>query len=506
MTVRSGRRLRLAFAGLSHETNTFAVQPADLAWFTDAGILRGDQIVAEYATSSADVAGFLAAAEAFDVDVVPLLYTFAPPCGTITSDAFETIVGEIVQLIRDGGPWDGVLLAQHGAAVSEAYPDADGEVVRRVREAMGPTVAIGQTHDMHANVSPQMVANSTVTTIYRTNPHLDAKERALECAGLILRTIRGEIHPTQVLVQIPAAIEIVRQDTKESPMREICADLETVLQRPGILSASVAEGYPWADVEEMGMAFLTVADGDTATARDAAHWMAERAWARRHEFVGHAPTADEALAGADRELAAGAAMPIVLMDVGDNIGGGGTADSTVLLEAAQRLGIRGFGAILFDPAAVAACESAGVGGRVALEVGGHLDNRYLGPVRVTGQVRSLTDGVFEDPLPTHGGIRFFDAGRTAVLDTTDGHTLLLTARVSMPLSPVQWTAAGVDPVAFRIIAAKGVVSPQPGYRRVASKIVLVDTPGVTANDLRLFDYRHRRRPLIPLERDATFPG
>jgi microcystin degradation protein MlrC len=193
------------------------------------------------------------------------------------------------------------------------------------------------------------------------------------------------------------------------------------------------------------------------------------------------------------------------MDVGDNIGGGGPGDSTILLEAAQRLGIRGFLCILFDPASVAACDQAGVGATVTLDVGARTDDRHGRPIRVTGGVRTLTDGSYEDPEPTHGGFRFFEAGRTAVLDTTDGHTIILTTRLVAPISLAQLTAAGVDPRANRVIAAKGVVSPRPAYGRIASEIVLVDTPGVTANDLAGFDYRNRRRPLFPLERDAVYP-
>jgi microcystin degradation protein MlrC len=499
--------IRLALAGISHETNTFSTVPADLDWFADEGILRGDEIRAMYASSRADVAGFLAAEGAFDVRVEPLLFTYANPSGTITADAFESIVGEIVDLVARGGPWDGVLLAQHGAAVAEGFPDADAEVIRRVRDVVGPGVPIGMTNDMHANLSPAMIAGTDVTTVYRTNPHLDARDRGLECAGLIVRTIRGEIRPVQALEQLPGAIEIVRQYTAVSPMREVCDDLDAILRRPGILTASVAEGYPWSDVQKMGMAVLAVADGDGSVAREAAQWLAERTWARRTEFVGHEPGPEAALRAADRDappVGPDGAGPIVLMDVGDNIGGGGPGDSTILLETAQRLGIRGFLCILFDPAAVRICADTGEGGVVTTTVGAHTDERHGRPVRVTGRVRRLTDGRFEDPEPVHGGYRFFDAGPTAVLDTTDGHTIVLTSRLLAPVSLAQLPAAGVDPRSARIIAAKGVVSPRPAYERVASSIVLVDTPGVTANDLRGFAYRHRRRPLFPLESTASY--
>jgi microcystin degradation protein MlrC len=121
-----------------------------------------------------------------------------------------------------------------------------------------------------------------------------------------------------------------------------------------------------------------------------------------------------------------------------------------------------------------------------------------------GHIRTLTDGRYEDPEPTHGGFRFFDAGPTAVLDTADHHTIVLTSRLVPPVSLAQLRAAGVDPHTARIIAAKGVVSPRPAYAPIASEVILVDTPGVTANDLRGFDYRRRRRPLFPLEEDAVY--
>ena len=255
---------------MAHETNTFARHATVYADFEESGILRGEQIVRDYAESHATMAGFLDAGRLPGVDVVPLLFTFTDPKGTITRDAFERICGEMLQLLREQGPWDGVLLGQHGAAVSEDYPDMDGEVAARVRAVVGPDVPIGMSPDMHANLSQKMIDNVDVTVVYRTNPHLDPRPRALECAELIVRTIRGEIRPVQALEMPPVVINIVKQFTGEEPMRGIVADAEAVIQRPGMLSASVAEGYPYADVAEMGMAFLAISDGDAIAARSGA--------------------------------------------------------------------------------------------------------------------------------------------------------------------------------------------------------------------------------------------
>jgi microcystin degradation protein MlrC len=492
--------MRLAMLGVSHETNTFSSRPTTYARFERSGILRGDEIRRRYRESQATLAGFFDAADRLGIDVVPLVFATTEPMGTITVDAFDHIVGEMLERLRTGGPWDGVLLAQHGAAVSERHPDMDGEIVARVRAVVGPGVPVGLALDMHANVSRRMVEHATVTVIYRTNPHLDARPRAEECAELVARAARGEIRPVQALETPPLVINIVRQCTDEEPMRSVVAGIPAVLARPRLLSASVAEGYPYADVAEMGMSFLAVSDADPTAARAAARWLADGAWARRAEMEGAVAMPEEAL----RRAAAAPRGPVVLMDVGDNIGGGGAADSTVLLALAKRLGVGRYLQTLYDPEAVGRCLAAGVGATITLAVGAKTDRNHGEPVEVTGRVRVMTDGRYEDPGPTHAGQRFYDGGPTVVLETTDEHTLVLVSERVGNTSIQQMYAAGVRPETQQIVVAKGVVSPRPAYAPIAAEIILVDTPGVTSANLSRFTYRRRRRPLYPFERDAEY--
>ena len=488
--------MRLAALGLYHETNTFASPPTTYDVIERAGILRGDAIRRKYRDSGAIMGGYLEAGERLpDVTVVPLLFTAPTPSGTIARDAFERLLGEMLDLLERHGPWDGVLLGQHGAAVADGFPDADGEVTARVRALVGPDVPIGLTPDMHANLSHRMVAASSIVVGYRTNPHLDPRLRALECATLVARAARGEIRPVQALETPPLVINLLRQFTGEPPMSLLLQRLDDVLARPGILSATIAEGYPYADVPEMGMAFLAIADGDAALARDAARELAAAAWEMRHEFVGDAPAPEDAI----RQAIASPAGPVVLMDVGDNIGGGSPGDSTHLLAAARALGAQRFLQILFDPESVAACLAAGVGQRVSLHVGGKSDSMHGAPIPVSGSVRVLAEGRFEESAPTHGGARFFDQGATAVLETDDAMTLVLTSKLCMPISIRQLRSVGVHPEDYRIVVAKGVVSPRPAYEPIATRIILVNTPGVTSADLSTFHYHHRRRPLFPFE-------
>lgn len=493
--------MRLAALGVSHETNTFSTLPTDYAQFESTGIFRGEDVVREFGGSQATMAGLLAARERPGVEVVPLFFAHAHPFGTITREAFERLAGEMLDLLRAQGPWDGVLLGLHGAAVSEDYPDADGEILRRVRELVGPRVPIGAAHDMHANLSRQMVERATVTTVYQTNPHLDARQRALQCADLIISTVQGDIHPVQALEMPPLLVNILKQFTGEEPMRGLVEAGGAARARPGILSVSVVEGYPYADVPEMGMSFLAIADGDPAGAGAAARDLARTAWERRADLQGQAPSPEAALhraTMADRG-------PVVLMDVGDNIGGGSPADSTILLAEARRQGVRSFLQTLCDPQAVQACIASGVGSEMTLPVGAKTDDRHGQPVTITGCVRTISDGLFEDPRPTHGGFRFFDGGPTVRLDTAEGHTLVLTTKRVGNTSIQQMYSLGIRPEDYRVVVAKGVISPRPAYAPIASEVILVDTPGVTTADLTRFEYRRRRKPLYPFEPEASYP-
>ena len=198
-----------------------------------------------------------------------MIFAITGPIGTITKEAFESINDEMISKLVLLGPWDGVLLSLHGAAVSQAYPDADGEIANRIRTLVGPDVKIGMSVDMHANVSQKMVENVDLMTIYRTNPHLDAKIRAYECGEMLRNAINGEINPVMWLETPPVIINIVKQFTDEDPMKLLMDNLDKTLSQPTIIHGSVAEGYPYADVEEMGMAFLSISDGKIEAAETA---------------------------------------------------------------------------------------------------------------------------------------------------------------------------------------------------------------------------------------------
>ncbi|MEO7650864.1 MAG: M81 family metallopeptidase [Bryobacteraceae bacterium] len=484
---------RVGIAGFLHESNTFLSVPTTYEHFASCSLTRGDALVKRWTGTHHELGGFLAGASQHGLDAVPLLATFAVPSGTITAEAYERIAGEMLDCLRAALPLDGLLLALHGATVSTDFPDADGELLTRIRAVTGPELPIIVTYDLHANVSPAMISGCQAAIAYRSNPHLDQADRGAEAAHLLARVIRGEVRPLQALETPPLLIRISKQYTAEQPSKSLYDDLQEVLTWPGILTASVTMGFYYSDVAEMGAAFFATADGDLDLAQRAARWMADRAWERRADFAGTLPGPAKAVAYAAKS----ARTPVVLMDVGDNVGGGSPGDSTVLLAEVLAQGAPGALVVLYDPESVAACVAAGVRSDVEILAGGKTDSLHGDPVPIRGRVRTLSDGCFTETQVRHGGWSENDQGVTAVVETAEQHTIVLTSRRMAPMSLEQILSAGIHPERKRILIVKGVVAPRAAYAPVAAEIVVVDSPGVTSDNPASFTYRHRRKDMYP---------
>jgi microcystin degradation protein MlrC len=491
---------RVAIAGFLHESNTFLSVPTTIENFRDTSWSEGREIVRRWADTHHELGGMLQGCAEERLESVPLVATYAVPSGAITSETFSQIADALISSLRREMPVDGILLALHGATAASDCRDADGEITRRVRQVVGPGIPVVMTLDLHANISERMIANTDAAITYRSNPHLDQRERGIEAARLLAATLRGEVQPVQAVETPPWIIPICRQYTAEHPVRGLYDFADEIRQWPGILAVNIGLGFYYADVEEMGAAFSVVADRDTALARKAARAIATHAWERRHEFTNNLMSPADAV----RHVARAAATPVGLFDVGDNVGGGSPADSTILFQEVLRQGVSNALVILYDPEAVAACVQAGVRSEVDLPVGAKTDGMHGRPIKLRGRVRTIGDGLFFEREARHGGWGAGDQGVTVVVETAESHTIVLTSRRMAPFYLQQIRSLGVDPAAKRILIVKGVVAPRAAYAPVCAEIVLVDTPGVTANDPRCFSYKHRRPEMFPLEPRAVY--
>lgn len=489
---------RVGIIAFLHESNTFSTQPTTIESFEKDLLLTGEPIRDALQNSHHEVGGFFAGLAEASVEAVPIFAARTLPSGTIDASAFAQLVDQMLRELKNAGDLDGILVAPHGATVSEEHPDADGYWLQRLR-SLRPNVPIIGTLDAHTNLSPLMVESCDALIAYRTNPHLDQKQRGMEAANLLVRTLRGECRPTMAAAFPPMAISIESQCTDEPHLRPLYALADQQLQQNKVLSNSILLGFPYADVEEMGSATIVVTDNDPELAVALSHDLAKEMWSIREDCHGPFVTAEEALDGVTRSD-----QRYCLLDMGDNVGGGSAADGTELVAAIHDRAIGPAFACLFDPEAVQACEKVGVGNELEISVGGKTDELHGKPVRVRATVRSMHDGLFQEPNPRHGGFVEFDQGKTAIIETDTGLTLMLTTRRMVPFSLEQLRSCDIDPLKFRILVAKGVNAPIAAYREAVDSFIRVNTGGSTCADMTQLNYQHRRRPMFPFEPTATF--
>src|SRR5882724_8446584 len=203
--------MRVGIAGLLHESNTFLPRPTVYEDFASTSLVKGADLIERWQGAQHELGGFLEGARQHGFTLAPALAGFAVPSGALTPEAFEQLSRELLDAIEAAGPVDGMLLALHGATVARSFPDADGELLRRVPARLGLHTPIVTTLDLHANISTAMVAHATAIVAYRSNPHLDQRDRGVEAAALLHRILSGRARPVQALETPPMLIRISSQ-------------------------------------------------------------------------------------------------------------------------------------------------------------------------------------------------------------------------------------------------------------------------------------------------------
>jgi microcystin degradation protein MlrC len=486
--------MRVGIIALQHESNTFLAQPTSFEDFEQGALLAGAAIRREYGAAHHEVGGFFQGLEEENLEAVPILLAWAMPGGIVAARALDQLLQAVLVELKAAGDLDGVLVAPHGAAVAENAPDMDGAWLRELRSRVGPQTPIVGTLDLHANLSETMVRATDALIGYRTNPHLDQRERGREAARLMARILRGEVRPTQAAALPLMAINIERQETAASPCREAFEALDDMRDDRHVLSNSLLLGFPYADVHEMGSSVLVITNDEPDLARRLADDFAEYLRLRQNDFAGHLVEIDAAI-----EIAANLPGPVCLLDMGDNVGGGSPGDGTLLADALRKRRANKAFVCLCDPASVQQATKAGIGATLAMQLGGKTNALHGPPLSTTARVRGFYDGRFSESQPRHGGRTHYDMGPTAIVELEEGLTVMLTSRRVAPFSLEQLTSCNIDPRKFQFIVAKGVHAPVAAYAPVCPTLLRVNTPGVTTADMTRLAYHNRRKPLFPFE-------
>ena len=275
-------------------------------------------------------------------------------------------------------------------------------------------------------------------------------------------------------------------------MEPILTAAKQLEEHSDVLAANVALGYPYADVHEAGPSFVVVTDNDLHLAQYEADRLSEMLWNARGQLTLNLPDAAQAV----EQAIESERYPVILVEMGDNIGGGSPGDGTFILAELVRQKAAGYVVVVYDPEAVQNCVQAGVGNSVSLQVGGKVDTLHGNPISIQGNVRLIHDGRYEETQPRHGGQRYHDQGLTVVVAVGDS-LVVLTSRRQTPFSLQQLLSLGIDPTAMRMIVVKAAVAYRAAYEPIAGQIIEVDTPGLTAVNPLHFEYHDLRLPVFP---------
>ncbi|MCL5997466.1 MAG: M81 family metallopeptidase [Chloroflexi bacterium] len=493
---------RIAIGGIVHETNTFAPERTGLAAFAQQSLCEGDELLRRMRDTPTALGGALEGFARAGMQAVPLLYAAATPSGIVTHEAYETLLADLLSRLSAMLPVDGVLLILHGAMVADGQDDCEGDILQRVRAIVGPHCPLIATLDMHGNVSPAMVAAADALVAFDQNPHLDTFERGLEAAAIMQRMLAGGLHTTTALARPPLLLSALTTWTEQPPLRPVHERAQQWERDPHVVNVSVMGGFAYADTPYSGVSVIVTTDGEPALAQQIADELAGIAWAHRDAAAYTGLPVDEAV---QRAMAASRG-PVILADVGDNIGGGSPGDGTALLRALLDAGAQAAAVILTDPQAVERAVQAGTGADVEMLVGGKCDTWHGEPVWVRGRVERLTDGHYAVAGNDHFAQlygREVNMGRCAVLSCGQAQgavvRVVLNERKTPPGDLAQLRSQGITPEEQKIIVVKSAVAFRGAYQPIAAWIFEVDTPGLCAADLRRFTYHKMPRPIFPLD-------
>ncbi len=488
---------RILSAEISHETNTFSILPTTLGLYRARRYYRREEIAKAFSGTRTEMGAHLDAAEKHGWEMVQPIAAAATPGGKTPAGDWAHLRGAVLEACKEG-PFDGVLLSLHGAMVTEDQDDAEGDLLRRLREKLGPEVPIAISLDIHANVSDDMARLANIVIAYRTYPHIDQYERGMEAGDLLQRAMNGEVRPRSLVWRAPVLEGLDYGRTQGGPMSRILVRADQLRQKnPGVLALTVCAGFVWADIPDAGPSVTISANGDPSRLKGTAEELLKDIWETRREITVPIYSLKEAMTEAGKGPRDG--RPLILADFTDNPGSGGYGDSVRLLEAMNQAGLENaaFGCMP-DPEAAQKCIAAGAGEEVEISLGAKIDPKTYGPpLKVRGTVEHVSDGRFIAQGPMSKGVQF-SMGPTAVLRSGGVRVLVTTHNIQVYDLQV-FLSQKIDPRVCSVVAVKSWHHFRAAFEPISCGVMLVDSGGLASRDLKRFTYHKIRRPIYPLD-------
>ncbi|HUS86021.1 MAG TPA: M81 family metallopeptidase [Bacteroidales bacterium] len=476
---------RIGIATFSHETCTFCPNPTGIAEFEYWGPpLKGDDVLQadEY------IEGFVArSVEYGGVDLIGLISPRGAVGGSsgswITQEAFDKYAGGIADDIKKDGNLDGIYLSLHGAMAVTGVPKPEAEMVRRIRKVAGD-IPILVTLDLHANEDHELSDAADGVIIIKRYPHYDSFYQGERAARLMIKILKGEYTPVMATRKPGVITPSVFQGTGVSPAMEIMERARRWEERmPGVY-VSVAFGFAYADVPDVGATVMVITNNDQDLADQIADDMNDYIWRMREVFAGKVlPKTREGVA-LSIEAAKTGKTPVVIADHSDR-----TGNSTHILEELINQGAENFCiATIADKLLIESLTESGFekGDEVNVNVGGYADEYAGNPVNINGILE-----YFE---------RYGRLGKVAVVRFGQNNRVIITPELHQVTTAGIFNGLGIDINEIDIVSLKSRVHFRRGFYEngLAGAIFEVDAPGLGPADLSTIEYINVPKDLYPI--------
>lgn len=437
----------------------------------------------------------IAAEDGFEA--VPLLFCRTLPGGGFERSLYNKIKADSLELLRKHGPFDGILVLNHGAGETDGLGiHADTDYIVAIRDLVGPDVPITVPFDHHGQVTQALLDAIDAMACLRTAPHRDNYETSERATRQLIEIMKTGVRPKKAAVHIPMMIPGEKCMTDYAPAKDLFGMLPEYDALPGVTEAHIFVGFGWNDLPWCGMKAVVTHETDEAEALRLAREIADKVWARRHDFGLKMPTA-----GVREGLRIAADAPeriIYLADSGDNTTCGAGGDLTFVLQEAIDLHMQDIivGGI-YAPDLVKQCIAAGKGNEVTLELGHHISARQ--------QVKTVTATVLSAGETVDTSAYTDLRGNDSPWASVQIGGVIATfhaARVSFT-GPGHFAAVGIDPEAHKIYVVKvGYLHPQ--QEDLMNRNICLLSEGVGALDFTLLDYKRLNRPCFPMDGDMEW--
>lgn len=485
--------MRIAIAGISHETNTYCQGQTPLSAFYT---YRGEHMLITSGQQS-DMGGAVDKCRALGIEAVPILFASTQPSGVIERSAYETLKDEILVGIQAEADLDGCVLLLHGAGVVDGIEDLEADLCAAVR-ALLPEKPIAASFDLHGNVSQDMADQLNGVFACRHYPHIDLHKRAADAVQCVYDMVGNGVLNRCEVIRLPMLLPTTT--TFEGIGEEMLNTLLAYESAAGCVNLSWFHGFPYTDIGHIGVYVVATFDAQSDNARKYARKFADELWARREEFVPLSLSGAEAVEEAQSENT----YPVIIHETSDNCGAGTPGDGTHLLRAMLEAGLGGDACFSFlvDAEVAEAAHRAGVGSSLQVTLGGKTDELHGEPLVLDAYVKSLADGRLVMQHMYKGAP--LNIGKMARL-VVDDMDIVVASRRSQTFDQEPFLAVGIDVMKYKYVALKSSNHFRAGFQTLASRIVTADTPGLSTHKIGVFPRQNTARRLWPLDPDTIYP-